>query len=57
MPQLSPKAKPFVPCVDEWESINSTLSKAHILYNNHVNIHEICWQLTVFPINKNNNTI
>ena len=52
MPQLSPKAKSFVPCVDEWDSINSTLSKAHILYNNHVNIHEICWQLTVFPINK-----
>ena len=50
MPQLSPKAKSFVPWADEWESINSTLSKAHILYNNHVNIHEICWQLTMCPI-------
>ena len=52
MPQLSPKSRPFVPSVDEWESINAILTKAHSLYNIHVSIHEICWQLTVFPINK-----
>jgi hypothetical protein len=50
MPQLSPKSKPFVPCVDEWESIYNTLNKAHIIYNTNINIHEICWQLTMANI-------